>query len=67
NAPHQRLYDGLPTCDLTCNSPKHDGSSVESDFAPGTLQRLGRHLTTKPPRLMNKEIEGTTPHKTECH
>ncbi|GBM71923.1 hypothetical protein AVEN_102951-1 [Araneus ventricosus] len=36
--------------DSACNRPKHDGSSVESGFQPGTLRLRSRDLTTRPPR-----------------
>ncbi|GBN04576.1 hypothetical protein AVEN_134600-1 [Araneus ventricosus] len=43
-APHQQ-----EDVDLACNSPIHDGSSVESGFEFGTLRPQSRDLTTKPP------------------
>ncbi|GBM36261.1 hypothetical protein AVEN_71966-1 [Araneus ventricosus] len=50
STPHQQEDVWPPTCDLACNGPIHDGSSVESGFEPGTLWSRRRHLTTKPPR-----------------
>ncbi|GBM66698.1 hypothetical protein AVEN_160754-1, partial [Araneus ventricosus] len=49
STPHQREDVGL-YYDLAFNRSHKGGSSMQSDFEPGTLWPRSRDLTTRPPR-----------------